>query len=140
MFISETFAQSIGSTTQGLSTSIGSTSVIGGYDVFSLVHTGIAWAFIIAAFLSIVFVFVGGISFILSGGSEDKVKQAVATIRYAIIGLVVTILAITIVNLVGRIFGVDLVFIKFDEILSQASQIIHNLGSGSGSIGSGTLR
>lgn len=133
MLIPETFAQALGTTSQGLSTSIGNTSTIGGYDIFSLVHTGIAWAFIIAAFLSIVFVFVGGISFILSGGDEEKVKQAVATIRYAIIGLVITILAITIVNLVGRIFGVNLVFIKFDEILRQAGQIIQSLGStGSG--------
>lgn len=135
MFIPEAFAQTL-DVSSGLSTSIGNTKSIGGYDVFGLVHTGIAWAFIVAALLSIIFVFVGGISFILSGGDEAKVKQAVGTIRYAIIGLVITILAITIVNLVGRIFGVDLVFVKFDAILSQVSQIIQSFGASSGGVSS----
>lgn len=113
----------------GLSTQTGNTAAIGGYEVYDLIHTGIAWALIIAAFLSVIFIFVGGISFILSGGQEDKVKNAVSTIRYAIIGLVTTILAVTVVALVGRVFGVDLVFIKFQEILNTANEIIANFNS-----------
>lgn len=108
----------------GYTGSISTVEAIGGFNVFDLVHTGIAWVLIAAAFLSVVFILYGGLSFILSGGQEEKVRQAVSTIRYAIIGLVVTIMAITVVAFVGRVFGVDLVFIQFQKILDTVSEII----------------
>ena len=37
-----------------------------------LINKGIAYAIIVAGFLSVVFIFIGGISFILSGGQEDE--------------------------------------------------------------------
>ena len=64
------------------------------YNIVELINKGLAYAIIIAGFLSVVFIFIGGISFILSGGQEDKIKQAVSTIRYSIIGLIVTILSV----------------------------------------------
>jgi hypothetical protein len=74
-----------------------------------------------------VFIFVGGISFILSGGQEDKIKQAVGTIRYSIIGLIVTILAMTAVTVVGRIFNIDFVSVNFTDVI----ETIQNITSGS---------
>lgn len=124
MFIQTALAQGA-----GMATNTGTLQEVSGFEVFDLVHTGIAWALIIAAFLSVIFIFVGGISFILSGGQEDKVRQAVSTIRYSIIGLIITILAVTVVAFIGRMFGVDLIFIKFDEIINQATDIIANLNN-----------
>ncbi|MBI2453565.1 hypothetical protein HYV58_00095 [Candidatus Peregrinibacteria bacterium] len=40
-----------------------------------LINKGIAYAIIVAGFLSVVFIFIGSISFILSGGQEDKIKR-----------------------------------------------------------------
>lgn len=95
------------------------------YDVLEIINRGIAYAIIIAGFLSVVFIFIGGISFILSGGQEDKIKQAVSTIRYAIIGLIITVLAVVIVATVGRAMGLDVIrYIDFGQVLD----IIRGLG------------
>lgn len=97
---------------------------IEGYDPVNLIKEAIAWAIIIAGILCIVFIFVGGISFILSGGQEDKIKAAVNTIRYAIIGLVVVILSITMVNIITYIFKVPFNFVDYREILEKIRQIM----------------
>ena len=94
------------------------------YDIIEIINKGLAYAIIAAGFLSVVFIFVGGISFILSGGQEDKIKQAVSTIRYAIIGLIITILSVVIVATVGRIIGLDIIkYINFSEIIENISNI-----------------
>lgn len=88
------------------------------YDFIQLVNIAVAYAIILAGVLSVIFIFWGGINFILSGGKEDKVKTAIHTIRYAIIGLVISILSFGVVAIVGRIFGYDLVnYISLDAIL-----------------------
>ncbi len=97
------------------------------YDVVEIINRGIAYAIIIAGFLSVVFIFFGGISFILSGGQEDKIKQAVSTIRYAIIGLIVTLLSVVIVGTVGRAMGLDIVkYINFGDIIDTITGITEN--------------
>lgn len=103
------------------------------YDVLQIINRGIAYAIIIAGFLSVVFIFVGGISFILSGGQEEKIKSAVSTIRYAIIGLVITILATVIIGTVGKAMGLDIIqYINFGEIIDTIKSITaHSSGSGS---------
>lgn len=95
-----------------------------GYSVLELINKGIAFVILLAGFLSIVFMLWGGIRFIVSGGKEDKVKSAMHSIRYALIGLVVTILSITIINLVGRIFNLQLVnYLSFDGIISTINSL-----------------
>ena len=101
-----------------------------GLNIKDLISRGIAYAMIAAGLLSVIFIFIGGISFILSGGEEEKIKQAVSTIRYAIIGLVVTILAVIIVNAVGSIIGLNTIkYIRFDEIVKIIQNITTDLRS-----------
>lgn len=112
-------------------------------DIVDLVNLVVAIAIIVAGALSVFYIFVGGISFILSGGQEDKIKQAVHTIRYAIIGLIVTILSVTIIKIVGYIFGFDLLsLISWQEISLLMRNLIDRIvGGGSAtSLGVGTLR
>ncbi|MFA5829794.1 MAG: hypothetical protein WC843_04860 [Candidatus Gracilibacteria bacterium] len=105
------------------------------YDIVEIVNRGLAYAIILAGLLSVVFIFIGGISFILSGGAEDKIKQAVGTIRYAIIGLVITVLAVVIVQIVGRFLGLDIIkYINFNDIISNITTITSQGGSSSGSL------
>jgi len=106
-------------------------------NVLDIINRGIAYAIIAAVFLSVVFIFVGGISFILSGGQEDKIKQAVSTIRYAIFGLVISILAVVIVNFVGQALGIDIVgYIDLKEVYDM----VRNIGtSGESTSTTGTL-
>lgn len=94
------------------------------YEILEIINRGLAYAIIIAGFLSVVFIFVGGISFILSGGQEDKIKSAVSTIRYAIIGLIVTVLATVIVGTVGKAMGLDIIrYINFADIIDTITSI-----------------
>jgi hypothetical protein len=103
------------------------------YNVLELINKGIAYAIIVAGFLSLVFIFIGGISFILSGGQEDKIKSAVSTIRYAIIGLIITILAVVIIGTVGKAMGLNVIeYINFGDIIDTIKNITSSAGSGAG--------
>lgn len=94
------------------------------YDVVEIINRGIAYAIILAGLLSVIFIFFGGISFILSGGRDDKIKQAVSTIRYAIIGLVITILSVVIVGTVGKALGLDIIkYINFGDVIDTVKSI-----------------
>jgi hypothetical protein len=114
------------------------------FNIVDLLNLGVAIAIIMAGTLSVFYIFFGGISFILSGGQEDKIKQAVHTIRYAIIGLIVTILSVTIIKILGLVFGFDLLsLITWDRITSLMNDLITKIatgGSSSNMPGSGTLR
>lgn len=88
-----------------------------------LINIGIAYALIVSMFLTVFFIFFGGITFILSGGQEDKIKQAISTIRYAIIGFIITMLSVVIVGTVGKAFGLNVM-----EYL-QPSQLIELVGN-----------
>lgn len=104
------------------------------YDVIEIINRGLAYAIIIAGFLAVVFIFVGGISFILSGGDDGKIKSAVSTIRYAIIGLIVTVLAVVIVHTVGRALGLDVIkYINIQDIIETVTSI-GSQGSGPNSL------
>lgn len=108
------------------------------YDILEIINRGFAYAIIIAGLLSIIFIFFGGFSFIFSGGAEDKIKSAVSTIRYAIIGLIVTILAVVIVGTVGKAMGLDIIkYIDFGQVIETIKSVTSgdsnmNLQGGSG--------
>ena len=103
-------------------------------------NRGLAYAIMIAGFLSVVFIFVGGISFILSGGQDDKIKSAVGTIRYAIIGLIVTILSVVIINTVGRAIGINVIqYINFKDVIEIITSVGQDSGTSSGSSGPSKL-
>jgi len=115
------------------------------FNLVDLINLAVAIAIILAGGLSVFYIFVGGISFILSGGQEDKIREAIQTIRYAIIGLIVTILSVTIIKIVGFIFGFDLLsVVSWDRITVLMSELIDRIlgagGGGSTLSGSGTLR
>lgn len=94
------------------------------YSLVELANITVAYALLIAGFLAVVFIFYGGISFILSGGKEEKVKDAINTIRYAIIGLLIVIFSFTVVAIVGRIFGYDLIsYIKVENIVNLVNSL-----------------
>ena len=106
------------------------------YNILDIINKGLAYAIILAGLLSVIFIFVGGFSFILSGGDEAKIKKAIGTIRYSIIGLIVTVLAVVIVGTVGRFLGLDIIrYINFNEVI----QNVQNIASGSRSESSVSL-
>jgi len=50
--------------------------------------------------VSVLFIILGGLRYVISAGKPEQVKKAKDSILYAAVGLVVSILAITIVNFV----------------------------------------
>ena len=64
-----------------------------------LILTGVAFA------ISIIFIIIAGIKIVTASGDEKKLASAQSTLTYAIIGLVVTILAFVIVRLVQYFIG-----------------------------------
>jgi len=104
------------------------------YNILDIIDKGLAYAIIAAGLLSVVFIFVGGFSFILSGGDETKIKKAIGTIRYAIIGLIITVLAVVIVGTVGKLIGLDIIrYINFNDVIQNIQSLTGGLKSGSGS-------
>ena len=64
--------------------------------------------FILAVILTLVYLIWGGIDYITSTGSKEKMNSAKNKIRNAIIGLCVTFLALFMIRMVGYIFNVKL--------------------------------
>lgn len=112
------------------------------FNIVDLVNLGVALAILTAATLSVIYVIYGGISFILSGGQEDKIKQAIGTIRGAFIGLVITILAVTLVRIVGAVFNFDfLSVISWPRISELMRGVMDRILNSGGSVpGGGSLR
>ena len=54
----------------------------------------------IAGIASVITIIVGGIMYIVSGGNENRTRTAKDAILYAVIGLVISLLAFAIVNFV----------------------------------------
>lgn len=65
--------------------------------------------FILAAmFLMVIYIVWAGIQWITSGGDKQKLATARGRLTWAIIGFIISMLAIFIVNAVGYFFRVDL--------------------------------
>jgi hypothetical protein len=94
-----------------------------GLNLFDVVYLFASLAILGAGLLSIIFIFFGGFSFILSGGDESKVKSAIHTIRYAIIGLVISLLSLVFVPMIGRLFGVNFNFFDFATLSNRINAL-----------------
>ena len=95
-------------------------------SIVDILATFVALSIIAAFVLSLIFIIVGGISFILSAGSEEKIKNAIHTIRYAIIGFVVTFLATFIVSWIAKLLDIPFE-ISFSMILTIMREIADSL-------------
>lgn len=78
----------------------------GGFDTMqTVIRNGLVILFIVAVVLSLVFIIWGGISWTTSGGDKEALQKARKKITFAIIGLIVTLLAFLIINFIGGFFG-----------------------------------
>jgi ABC-type phosphate transport system permease subunit len=95
-------------------------------SIVEIIATLVALALIVATILCLVFIIVGGITFILSAGNEDKIKKAVHTIRYSIIGLFVSFIAFFIVSFLARLLDIPFE-LSFGTIIDLMSEIFDSL-------------
>ena len=96
-------------------------------SLIEIVTTFLALALIVAAILCLVYIIVGGIAFILSAGNEEKIKRAVNTIRFAIIGLFVAFIAFFIVSFISRLLDIPFE-IDFGTVVDLMQEIFSALG------------
>jgi type IV secretory pathway VirB2 component (pilin) len=71
-----------------------------------LIHNIINFAFGVVGAVALIFIIIAGIKLIRSGGDPKQAEGARQTLTYAIIGLVIVVLAAAIVNLVSTVTGV----------------------------------
>ncbi len=94
-----------------------------------IISVFIALGLIAATILCLVFIIIGGISFILSAGNEDKIKKAVHTIRYSIVGLVVAFIAYFLVLFIARLLDIPFE-LSFGDIIDLMQQILSAMNGG----------
>lgn len=90
-----------------------STPVVGTIDspisiksLGELITTGIKYLLGFLATLSVLFIIIGGVRMVVSGGSEGEVKAGKQTVTWAVVGMVVSLLAFTIINVVQSLLKV----------------------------------
>lgn len=97
-------------------------------SIIDILATFIALTLIAASILSLIFIIVGGITFILSAGNEEKIKKAVHTIRFAIIGLFVTFIAFFAVSWISKLLDIPFE-LNFSTIVSLMQEIFSAISS-----------
>ncbi|OIO52990.1 hypothetical protein AUJ46_06210 [Candidatus Peregrinibacteria bacterium CG1_02_54_53] len=100
-----------------------------GGNAMEIISVFIALGLIAATILCLVFIIIGGISFILSAGNEDKIKKAVHTIRYSIVGLVVAFIAYFLVLFIARLLDIPFE-LSFGDIIDLMQQILSAMNGG----------
>ena len=96
-------------------------------EIGEFILLAISLIVLISSMLSIAFILWWGLLLILSGGKDDKIQPAINTIRYAIIGIVLTVLTIFLFPILGRLLGLDVekyaqpsrIFEKIEQIWDQ---------------------
>lgn len=56
--------------------------------------------FAVIGALAVIFIIIGGFQYVLSGGDSNNTNRAKETILYAVVGLIISLLAFTIVDFV----------------------------------------
>jgi hypothetical protein len=73
-----------------------------------IIGNAITIMIILAVILTLIFLILGGILWITSGGDKAKIAAARARITFAIVGLIIALVSFFIVSIVGTIFKVNL--------------------------------
>jgi len=70
--------------------------------------------------LAFFYLLYGAIEWLMSGGDQEKIKQAQRKITYAVAGLFILTAIFAIANLIGEILGIDLLNINLSELAPDA--------------------
>ena len=95
-------------------------------SVIEIIATFVALGLIAATILCLIYVIFGGISFILSAGNEEKIKKAVHTIRFSVIGLFVSFIAFFIVRFIANILDIPFE-LDFSDIVDLMQDVFSAL-------------
>jgi len=71
-----------------------------GLTMETVIGLVISWILVLVGGIAVLFLIWGGLQYVTSSGNKDKAEQAKKTITYAVIGLIVIVLAGVIVDMV----------------------------------------
>ncbi len=72
------------------------------YDVMRTLDNIIQWLFVILLVVAVIFIVIGGLMYVTAQGDPEKVKKASQYVLYALIGVIVALLARGLVTLVQK--------------------------------------
>lgn len=93
----------------------------GGTALGTLISKIVGGLFLAAFLLAFVYLFLGGFSWITSGGDKTKLESARDQITQAIVGIIIVGAAWAITTLVGQFFGLNLKSLPIPAIPGSAS-------------------
>ena len=96
-------------TTAQSTTAPGASGVTGVSDFYDVIQIAARWLVVFGIIIGAVFVVVGGIQYMTSGGDEEGTKAAKAKIIGGLIGIAIVLLAFSLVNIVGSFFGAGVI-------------------------------
>lgn len=117
------------------------------YELDDIIRVGIALVVLVSGFLSVIFILWGGVMLILSGGKDEKVKPAINSIRYAVVGLIIIILSIFVAPKIGDLLGLNVsnyvspkvIFSTIQDLSGKFFGNKNDIDLSPGSSGQGTL-
>lgn len=89
---------------------------LGELHVSGVVSAAIRLLLVIAALISFIFLIVGGVKWITSGGDKEGTAKAQSTITAALIGLLIVFAAWAIIRLIETFFGIQILTLTIPEI------------------------
>jgi hypothetical protein len=98
----------------------------------------VAIVVLVAVICAVLFIVWGGVMLILSGGKDEKVKPAINSIRYAVIGLIVIVISLFVAPKIVEFMGLDNMkqYLGPKIIFRQIRDIANGIFSGDGSASS----
>jgi hypothetical protein len=89
---------------------------LGEITIPALVSAGVMLILIIAALIAFVFLVVGGIRWVTSGGDKEKTAKAQQTLTAALVGLVIVFAAWAIIRLIETFFGIQILTLEIPTV------------------------
>ena len=96
-------------TTAQSTTAPAAQGVTGVSDFYDVIQIAARWLVVFGIIIGAVFVVVGGIQYMTSGGDEEGTKAAKNKIIAGLIGIALVLLAYALVNIVGSFFGAGVI-------------------------------
>jgi hypothetical protein len=89
---------------------------LGDITIGGIVGAAIRLILIVAALVAFIFLIIGGIRWITSGGDKEGTAKAQSTITAALIGLVIVFAAWAIIKLIETFFGIEILTLTIPVI------------------------
>lgn len=112
----------------------------GNYSAGEMITTGVAIVVFVAVLCAVLFIVWGGVMLILSGGKDEKVKPAINSIRYSVIGLIVIVISLFVAPKIVEFMGLDGIqdYLAPNRVFASMKNIANTVFGGSSASDFGT--